>query len=351
MLRPQSEDFVAFGRDDGPFVLVVVDTEEEFDWGAPFSTSATNVATIRHQERGQRVLERHGVIPTYVVDYPVASQEEGFGPLGEILADGKCAIGTHLHPWVSPPVEEEITVANSYPGNLPRALELEKLRRLTLTIEDNFGTRPTIYKAGRYGIGPNTAGILAELDYEIDVSVYARTDLTPKDGPDFRHASCRPYWFGPEGRLLEIPLTIAMVGALSGLGPDLYPRITKPLGMRLRIPGIFSRLGILERIALTPEGVTLTDAKRLTRILLDRGHRVFTIAYHSPSMAPGHTPYVRSDSDLTAFLAWIDEYLAFFMGELGGHPSTPAALLQKARRARNGEGAPANQGAATQPGS
>ena len=49
---------------------------------------------------------------------------------------------------------------NSYPGNLPRDLEAEKLRLLTEKITRSFGTRPVTYLAGRYGFGPNTGEIL-----------------------------------------------------------------------------------------------------------------------------------------------------------------------------------------------
>ena len=148
MLQPRSEDVVRFEADDDPLVLVIVDTEEEFDWAGEFSSANMSVESIKHQQRAQRILERHGVIPTYLVDYPVASQEDGYKPLREFLADGKCAVGAHLHPWVNPPFDEDLSRANSYPGNLPKRLEREKLRRLTAAIEENFHLGPTIYKAG-----------------------------------------------------------------------------------------------------------------------------------------------------------------------------------------------------------
>src|SRR4029077_14909777 len=130
-----------------------------------------------HQNRTQEIFDRYGVRPTYVVDYPVASQETGYRPLREWLDDGKCQVGAHLHPWVNPPFDEEVNARNSYPGNLPAALEKEKLRRLTEIIEANFGHRPTVYRAGRYGIGAATGAILEELGYEIDTSIVPFTDF------------------------------------------------------------------------------------------------------------------------------------------------------------------------------
>src|SRR5579864_5174288 len=137
-----------------PKLLVVVDTEEEFDWSKPHSRAQIQVDHIRHQNRAQAILERYSVCPTYVVDYPVATQEAGYRPLREWLTDRRCHIGAHLHPWVNPPFSEELSARNTYPGNLSPALERDKLARLTEAIENNFGKRPRVYRAGRYGIGP-----------------------------------------------------------------------------------------------------------------------------------------------------------------------------------------------------
>lgn len=84
------------------------------------------------------------------------------------------------------------------------------------------------------------------------------------------------------------------------------------------------------RTRLTPEGTRLAEAKRLTRRLLrDYHHRVFVLSYHSPSLDPGHTPYVRTHEDLQAFLAWIEGYLDFFFNELGGYATTPDLIRER----------------------
>jgi hypothetical protein len=49
-----------------------------------------------------------------------------------------------------------------------------------------------------------------------------------------------------------------------------------------------------------------------------RGQRIFSFVFHSPSLAPGNTPYVRSEAELQVFLARIEGYLRFFTEELGG---------------------------------
>lgn len=310
-----------------PRLIVVVDTEEEFDWRRPHSRTATGVENIGHQGRAQRIFERYGLGPTYVVDYPVASQEAGYRPLRDWLSEGRCEIGAHLHPWVNPPFDEELSARNSYPGNLPVALEREKLRRLTDTIEANFGCRPLVYRAGRYGLGPATGSILEELGYRIDTSVVPLTDFSDDDGPDFTGFESEPFWLQPSRRVLEIPLTVAWCGTLHRYAHRWEPTLMSKAGLRLHLPGFFARLRLLERIRLTPEGVTFAELKRLTDTMLAVGNRHFVFSYHSSSLLPGGTPYVRTATDLERFLGLIDRYCDYFMGVCGGKAITPTDLL------------------------
>lgn len=316
-----------------PLLLVVVDTEEEFDWSRPHARENTAVTAIAAQGLAQEVFARHSLVPTYVIDFPVASTPEAVTVLKGFVERGACRIGTHLHPWVSPPHRETVNARNSYPGNLPAELEREKLALLTQTITEAFGARPVVYKAGRYGVGPATAGILEELGYRIDVSVVPYSSFTADGGPDFSRAGFQPSWFGASGDLLEIPLACGFHGRLRALGPALFPALGSAAGMRLRLPGIFARSGLLERIRLTPEGVDLAANIRLARSLYEQGCRIFTLTYHSPSLVPGMTPYVSSKPELERFLETIDRFCAFFMEELGGRPSDPLEVYDLLRPA------------------
>lgn len=314
--------------DHAPLLLVVVDTEEEFDWRLPHARENTSVSAIAAQGRAQEVFARHGIVPTYVVDYPVASTPAAVKVLKSFADRGECRIGTHLHPWVNPPHDEQVNAHNSYPGNLPSALEREKLRVLTRTVADSFGARPVVYKAGRYGVGPATAQTLKELGYLVDVSVVPFTSFAADGGPDFSAAGFQPSWFGAEGDLLEIPLSCGFYGRFRSLGAALFPYLSGRLGMRLRLPGILARSGLLERIRLTPEGVDLAANLRLARSLYEQGCRIFTLTYHSPSLVPGMTPYVTDERELSTFLATMDAFFSFFREELGGRPSDPLDVYE-----------------------
>lgn len=318
-----------------PVLLVTVDAEEEFDWSAPLDRRHVGVTHMRGVARAQALCDRYGVRPTYVVDWPVASQPAGAGPLREIARDGRCTIGAHLHPWVCPPHEEEVCPRNSFPGNLPRALEAAKLRETVRAIEAAFGAPPRCYQAGRFGIGPNTAELLEELGFEVDFSVCPPFDYSAEGGPDFSGFGCETYWFGQQRRLLGIPLTGAYVGWVQGGAHALYRAACTPVGRRLHAPGALAALRAVDRLRLSPEGFDTPHHRRLTDHLLGLGVQVFVWSFHSPSLAPGHTPYVRSEAELDVFLSRFEAYFEWFLGQLGGAAMTPLELKAALRPPRD----------------
>lgn len=303
-----------------PVLLVIVDTEEEFAWDRPFDRSSTGTTSIAGQPlMHERVFDKFGIVPTYMCDWPVATTAPSVATLRRLMEEGRCEIGTHLHPWVSPPYDEQVTRFNSYAGNLPRELEYEKLRLLTSAIGESFGRAPVAFKAGRYGLGPNTAESIAALGYEIDASVVPYTAFTDDGGPDFRAYGEHPYWFRAGKReLLELPVTTGYAGWLRSMGPLLYETAQKPLARAARMGGILARSRALERIRLSPEVASLAEMRRLTSSLLAGGCQVFSLTYHSPSMVAGHTPYVRNEADLHRFIADVHDYCAWFRDEIGG---------------------------------
>ena len=310
-----------------PELAIVVDTEEEFDWSKPFSRSSVSTRAIPAQARAHRIYDRFAIVPTYVVDYPVATDPAAAAFLRGLGEAGRAEIGAHLHPWVTPPHEEEVSTLNSYHCNLPPELERAKLTALTEAIAAGFGARPTIFKAGRYGFGAATGRILADLGYRVDCSFVPHTDFSADGGPDFRGRPDRVHWL-PEG-LLEVPLSVGFLGALPGLGERTAGLFDSPAAARLRIPGALARSGLVARSRLSPEGTPPGEQCRLIAAMIARGHRTFTLTYHSPSLAPGHTPYVRDDADLDRFLAAIEQVLSFFRDEIGGSFTTLGEIYRR----------------------
>jgi hypothetical protein len=299
---PDPADLVAWPEDFGTRFTVFVDTEEEFDWHAPLTREAHGVSAIAAIPEAHRRFADHEVPLTYMVDYPVATDPRAIDVLRGALGDGVSAIGTQLHAWVNPPFDEALTAANSYAGNLPASLEAAKLDALTDAISAAFGFAPRAYRAGRYGIGPATAALLAERGYRLDSSMRARYSYVADGGPDFRAIGNHAFRIG---ELVELPLTTTFTGLAARGGSRLYERLGKvPKGRAL-----FARAGLLSRVALTPEDMPLDDALEAVAVALGEGVRVLNFSFHSPSLVPGHTPYVRDAADLATFHRWWDRVI------------------------------------------
>lgn len=299
--------------------VIFADAEEEFDWGIPLRRDAVSTSAIASLPQATRRLNLRGVVPAYLVDFPVVDQERSAATLRAMVEDGACTIGTQLHPWVNPPFEEVVSGPNSFAGRLPIALEREKLRVLTERIAETMGRQPTVYRAGRYGVGPNTAALLREQGYRMDVSVRSLFDYSAEGGPDFVRHPIAPYWL--DEALLEVPLTAGFIGALRHW-PSLF-------GIRgLRRP--LAAGGMLGRVPLTPEGTPLREALTLLRHQLDADVRLFSLSFHTPSVEIGHTPYVRDQADLTSFWQWWDGVFDLFARE-NVLPASPDDILAAAR--------------------
>ena len=117
---------------------------------------------------------------------------------------------------------------------------------------------------------------------------------------------------------------------LAAQGPRLYDAIETHWGRKARLGGVLARLGLLQQATLTPEGTDFPTIRRLITAMLEQGHQVFSLTYHSPSLVPGHTPYVRTQADLHTLLDTLKRTLDFFFGQLGGRPTTPFEVRERA---------------------
>ncbi|MGI9435247.1 MAG: hypothetical protein ACR2Q4_10545, partial [Geminicoccaceae bacterium] len=314
-------NFAEVGPDEirAPTLTVIIDTEADFDWSGPFTRDHNGTGSIQHQVRAQSLFDRFGVKPTYLIDYPVATDPAACKVLREFVDRGTADVGIQLHPWTNPPFDELLSNRNSYPSGLSKALQAAKIEHLIEAVRKNLKIEPKVFKSGRFGFNDDTADLLETFGLDIDTSVVPFTDFSRVQGPNFQGCPHRPFWFGRERRLLELPVTRNLFGLLGRrIGPALLPLVQGRLGLTCHCPGILARTGLMDRLTLTPEGMDLADLTRLTKTLLRRGERLFTLVFHSPSLAPGNTPYVRNEAELQAFLQRIDSYLRFFMETMGG---------------------------------
>jgi hypothetical protein len=327
--EPAPSDLVELAADERPRFWVTIDTEEDFDWEAPFARTGYGLSSIPALADCQRYFASAKVKPIYLVDWPVVADDRAVDILGAARADGACEIGAQLHPWVTPPHDEEVSARNSYTGNLPRDLQRAKMIALRDAIRDRFAMIPTVYRAGRYGLGEETAAMLAELGFRCDTSVRSGFDYRFGHGPDYRNAPLHPWWVRTAaGAVLEVPVTTVFGGLLGRAGEPVYHRVARN---GTHAGAALARLGIVERIALTPEGIPADRACKAIDIAVDLRVPVLNFSFHSPSLQPGNTPYVRSQADLDLFYRWWDVVLDH-LARRGVEATTAADIMAMAAR-------------------
>lgn len=302
---PTSDRHVRWPAGFGQRFTIFVDTEEEFDWSQPFDRNNRAVTATAAIPAATRRFADMGASLTFLVDHPIATDRAAVAAIGEALAGGTAAVGSQLHPWVNPPFDEVVSVANSFPGNLPAGLEAAKMDALGTAITAAFGVSPRIYRAGRYGVGPNTWQLLAARGYAIDSSIRSRFDYSAQGGPDFSAIGNGAFLTGVDD-LVALPLTTVDTGALRSIGAKLH-------GVARRVPrgtGVLARTGLLNRVALTPEGIAIAEAEEAIRVAVGEGLPLLNLSFHSPTLVAGHTPYARDAAGVATFWAWWEAVLA-----------------------------------------
>jgi hypothetical protein len=104
---------------------------------------------------------------------------------------------------------------------------------------------------------------------------------------------------------------------------------SSPAGVRAHLPGVLARIGVLNKVMISPEGFTFDEMRALALQLYADGVRTFSLTLHSPSLAAGHTPYAATADDVSRLLDTIDRFLEFFFDALRGVPATPAGFYRQ----------------------
>ena len=242
-------------------LIITIDTEED-NWG-DYNCKGHTLKNIERIPLLQQLFDDFNVKPTYLISYPVATDKRAVSIFKKIVGEDKCEIGTHCHPWNTPPFEEERTEYNSMLCNLPADLQFRKIKYLHDTIRNNSGVEPVSFRAGRWGYNQNVAKNLYKLGYKIDTSVTPFTNWREDHGPEFTNLSPRPFRFSSEdifhesegGEMLEVPVTIGFLQRNFTLcNSILQLTVQRPVSY-LRIPGIFHKLNLINKVWLCPEGL------------------------------------------------------------------------------------------------
>jgi len=298
-------------------LFITIDTEED-TWNK-YSFDHNPVENVSRLPIIQDIFDRYGAMPTYLVNWPVVADNNARHILAEILAKGRCEIGTHCHPWNTPPFEEKINTYNSQICNLPYELIIKKIETLHKAIVKHFKITPVCFRAGRWGFGSEVARSIHNLGYRVDTSITPFVDWTNDWGHDFSEASTYTYWFDPDdilrekegGCLLEVPPTIGFYQKNFKLCNSVRKWILKKPLSRYHVLGILDRLRILNFRWLSPEFSSGSDMIRLSKTFIQSGHDFLNLTFHSTSLLPGKSPFIHNQKQLETFFYDVEMFLEF----------------------------------------
>ncbi len=312
--------------------VMTVDTEEEWNWEKGFPVERYSTRNSQKISKFQSFCQHMGVRPTYFIDYAIASDPSSIEQFLPSFKEGMCEIGAHLHPWVTPPIEEDIRENTTHAVNLPVDLVRRKLRNLTQKLEEEFGQRPRTFRSGRWGINGILLEMLREEGYQTDSSVhpfYADSTFSYYSAPD------TPYWPdlsdcarpGIQREIFEIPVTSGFSRSGFAMCNRIHRMLAVPPWNIFRGIGILWHLNLLRKLQLSPELANASNMIALVNACLKRGHRIIHMFFHSSSLLQGGSPYVASDDDENAFYQQMSDVITY----LATHVDVKFCTLTEAR--------------------
>ena len=283
------------------YVAVSIDTEADHDpaWRRS-DPLAFESLTVGVPERLQPVFEAVGAVPTYLLTVEVLEHDDSVAALGGIRTEHE--LGTHLHAAFVEPGKKFHDYAGvdspDFQASLPPEIERAKLATLTELFESRFGRRPTSFRAGRYGAGPNTIDALEALGYRVDTSVTPRHRWREPNGEvDFRRAPLQPYRPAP-GSIARAAPAASAGGRGAGGGASSGRLLEVPVTVR---PRPWRRTPAWFR----PWASSVEDMKATARWHLSRsggGPVCLNMMFHSMEVIEAASPYPQSADEVARFL-------------------------------------------------
>lgn len=290
-------------------VIITIDTEADNQWDR--SRTELTTENLEFIPRFQELCDRFELKPTYLCTWEIV-EDPRFDYLRRAQEAGRAEVGSHLHPWTNPPMEDprggiERDAFGMYPSELDPAVFAAKLGLLTEQIHARTEVEPRSYRAGRWGFSAEHIPTLVSLGYLVDCSVtplrsWGHMPGAKLGGPDFRAAPAAPYFLDPDdvcrpgdSALLEVPVTILFTRPFMARHKRLQELYS---GNRQRLPAkVMNKLFRLDPQWLRPyPHMKAEHLKAVFKAARSAGLPAVEMMFHSSELMPGGSPYNR-DAD------------------------------------------------------
>lgn len=285
----------------------------------------TRLRNLEGVARLQRLCDRFGVQPTWLLAWPVITASE---PTPFDGFRGRCELGTYLQTWASPPFEaSEDRLRAVAVGELSSSAVAGKISALTEAFTARFETAPRCHRAAGGGMDGPSVQVLERLDYAVSSTATPFVDQRPRGGSDWRMAPEVPYfpdrqrpWMRGASPILEVPRTVGWSAAL----PDVVARglVQAPEAVRRWV-----RRGVALQ-PLDPLALSIEALRDFSELLVDRGLPVLNLSLCSWELTPG-TSARTADAEATERLfARLEALLRFLIDQLRVTPRTLSAFAR-----------------------
>jgi hypothetical protein len=302
---------------DPPAFLITIDTEGDNLWSRPAEITTKNAGFL---SRFQTLCEKYGFKTCWLTNYEMAERPE-FVEFGrDVLSRGTGEIGMHLHGWNSPPIRpltDDDHFHQPYLFEYPEPVMREKIQRMTDLLEERFGRKMIVHRAGRWGFDATYARLLVEAGYRVDCSVTPHIswrefqgDPRGAGGVDFTKFPDQPYYLDldrlerpGDSPLLEVPVSViptpyASMNRWLRHGPSVIHRA-------------FGRF-FPPRHWLVPRD-RWANRRGMTAILnhaLQHRWPCAEFATHSSELMPGGSPFFPDEPSIERLYRWLDSFFA-----------------------------------------
>lgn len=293
--------------------LISIDAEGDDFWTwVPGQVITTENA--KYVYRFQKLCDKYGFKPTYLTNYEIACDEEYVKVIKPALEQGRCEVGMHLHAWNCPPLYELEMREDIRPGECSYLIEYptnimdEKIAFMTSFLEEKFGVKPVVHRAGRWATDERYFHLLEKHGYIADCSVAPGMDMRRakgftegSSGSDYSKYSHYPYFI--EGKeLLEVPTTVRTNHSV---------KKDSCTSIKRKIRNYYRAIKGRGPIWLRPNGNNLEELLYLVDLITRGKEDYLMFMLHTSEMMPKGSPVFKTDEQIEKLYEDLEKLFAY----------------------------------------
>lgn len=289
------------------YFIITIDTEGDNLWQWKEGDKITT-KNSKYIKRFQDLSNKYNFKPTWLCNYEMLNDNHLTDFLKDEFQKNNCGIGTHLHPWNTPPLYSIAGNENVAPFVTEYPLEIieEKIKTINDLFFSKFNFLPLCHRAGRYTTNNEYLGILTKHGYLCDCSYTPYTSWlkTPgrshlSKGSDYSKIRNNQYVIDNDyGKIIELPLTIYKKHVF------IKENVSTPIALAKEMYHALQKRSLW----LRPNGYNLNEMKWLVDNC-ECEYIMFML--HSSELMPGGSNNFKTEEDIEKLYRDIEELFAY----------------------------------------